>query len=452
MDRNQSSNQIDMLHGPLAKKILLMALPLAASSILQQLFNSADVAVAGRFAGSQALAAVGSNGSLITLFVNFFVGLSIGANVVIANFIGQKKLNQIHDVVHTVILFALIMGVAFVFVGQVIARPLLQFIDTPEDVLDLAVRYLRLYFIGMPFIALYNYGAAILRSIGDTKRPLYALIISGVINVCLNLLLVIVFRMGVAGVAVATVIANGISTTIILRALMQEKSEIRLNWRELRFEKRYMWMTVKVGAPAALQSMVFSFSNVCIQTGINSFGSAAVAGSSTGLNFESFTYFMVNSFAQATVTFTSQNFGAGSCDRCKRVYVLAMVEGVLLTSCMSAVFTIWGTPLVRLYTLDPEVIRFALTRMHHVMIIECLTASYEISGAALRGIGHSMLPALLTMIGSVGFRLVWLSTVFRRFHSFDMLMNVYPVSWVLTGTMVITAYFLIRRKEFRERM
>lgn len=452
MDRNQSSNQIDMLHGPLAKKILFMALPLAASSILQQLFNSADVAVAGRFAGSQALAAVGSNGSLITLFVNFFVGLSIGANVVIANFIGQKKLNQIHDVVHTVILFALIMGVAFVFVGQVIARPLLQLIDTPEDVLDLAVRYLRLYFIGMPFIALYNYGAAILRSIGDTKRPLYALIISGVINVCLNLLLVIVFRMGVAGVAVATVIANGISTTIILRALMQEKSEIRLNWRELRFEKRYMRMTVKVGAPAALQSMVFSFSNVCIQTGINSFGSAAVAGSSTGLNFESFTYFMVNSFAQATVTFTSQNFGAGSCNRCKRVYVLAMMEGVLLTSCMSAVFTIWGTPLVRLYTLDPEVIRFALTRMHHVMIIECLTASYEISGAALRGIGHSMLPALLTMIGSVGFRLVWLSTVFRRFHSFDMLMNVYPVSWVLTGTMVITAYFLIRRKEFRERV
>lgn len=452
MDRNQSSNQIDMLHGPLAKKILFMALPLAASSILQQLFNSADVAVAGRFAGSQALAAVGSNGSLITLFVNFFVGLSIGANVVIANFIGQKKLNQIHDVVHTVILFALIMGVAFVFVGQVIARPLLQLIDTPEDVLDLAVRYLRLYFIGMPFIALYNYGAAILRSIGDTKRPLYALIISGVINVCLNLLLVIVFRMGVAGVAVATVIANGISTTIILRALMQEKSEIRLNWRELRFEKRYMRMTVKVGAPAALQSMVFSFSNVCIQTGINSFGSAAVAGSSTGLNFESFTYFMVNSFAQATVTFTSQNFGAGSCDRCKRVYVLAMMEGVLLTSCMSAVFTIWGTPLVRLYTLDPEVIRFALTRMHHVMIIECLTASYEISGAALRGIGHSMLPALLTMIGSVGFRLVWLSTVFCRFHSFDMLMNVYPVSWVLTGTMVITAYFLIRRKEFRERV
>lgn len=450
--RDGIANKIDMLDGSLSRGIMLFALPLAASSILQQLFNSADVAVVGKFAGSKALAAVGSNATITALFVNIFVGLSVGANVVIAKYIGENKKNKIKDVVHTTMSFALISGLLVMLLGQIIARPILVAIDTPEKVLDMAVVYLRIYFAGMPCIVIYNYGAAVLRSIGDTKRPLYCLVASGVINVLLNLVFVIGLHMSVAGVALATTISNIISATIIVIILMRETSEIHLDIRSICIRKSALLSILKVGAPSAIQSAVFSISNVLIQTGINSFGEDAVAGSSTALNFEYFTFFMINAFAQACVTFTSQNYGAGKYNRCKKVCRLCMLEGMLLTILMSASFIVGIKFFVALYTSDAAVKKYAYIRMTHVMAIECLTGTYEISGGALRGLGHSMLPACLTVLGSVGFRILWLFTVFKRFYSFGMLMIVYPVSWVLTGTMVLIAYFYVKNKQDNQRV
>lgn len=442
----QKSNQIDMLHGSLIQKLLLFALPLAASSILQQLFNSADVAVVGRYAGSDALAAVGSNAPVIALFVNLFVGLSVGANVVIANYIGQRQTEKIQDVVHTVVLFGIISGVVMLILGQIIARPILMLIDTPPEVLDMAVLYLRIYFAGMPFIVVYNFGAAILRSIGDTKRPLYCLIISGVINVALNLLLVVVFHMGVAGVSIATDVANAVSAGIVLYALMHETEIIRLHLNQLKILKKPLLRVLRIGAPSAIQTSVFSLSNVCIQTGINSFGPDAVAGSSTALNFEYFTYYMISAFSQAAVTFTGQNYGAGQYDRCKRIFKWSMIEGMVITAIMSIIFILGRYFLVRFYTIDDAVIEYAMIRMIHVMAIEFMTGTYEISGASLRGMGYSVLPAILTVFGSCVFRLVWLYTVFQKEHTFAMLMNAYPASWIFTGTMMLVSYGIIRRK------
>lgn len=439
---------MDMLHGSIAKNVLLFSLPLAASSILQQLFNSADVAVVGRFAGSNALAAVGSNASMTALFVNIFVGLAVGANVVLANLIGQQKKQELEKVVHTIILFALLGGMFMLVLGQLLAHQIHQWIATPEEVQSLAVLYLRIYFLGMPFQVLYNFGAAILRSVGDTRRPMYCLFLSGTINVCLNLLLVIVFHLGVAGVAISTVTANAISAGMILYFLLHEEESIRLKPGRLRMDKKYLVRVLQVGAPASVQAAVFSLSNVCLQSGINSFGASAIAGSSTALNFEYFTYFMINSFAQAAVTFTSQNFGAGNMERCRKTFYICMTEGMLLTILMSLVFNIWGSFFAGLYTVDSVVIDYALIRMRHVMLLECLVGTYEISGSLLRGMGHSMLPAVITIFGSVVFRIIWLFTVFARWHSFQTLVNVYPVSWVLTGTVMLVVYYQVGVKRY----
>lgn len=443
------SGQMDMINGSLIKNILYFSLPLAASSILQQLFNSCDVAVVGRFAGSDSLAAVGSNAPVTALFVNIFVGLSVGANVVIAKYIGQQKKEKIQDVIHTVITFAIISGICMIFLGQLIARPILSIIDTPKEVLNLAVIYLRIYFAGMPFIILYNFGAAILRSVGNTKRPLYCLIISGVVNVCLNLFFVIVCHMGVAGVALATMIANCISSCIVIWSLTREDEMIRLHFDRLKIHKHALISVLKVGTPSSIQSGVFSLSNVIIQTGINSFGANATAGSSAALNFEYFTYFMASSFSTAAVTFVSQNYGAERYDRCKKACRVSMIEGMLLTMIMSGIFIAARYRWAGIYSTDEAVIEYAVIRMTHVMALEFMTASYEVTGAALRGIGYSLLPAMLTVLGSVCFRIVWLYTVFEEHHSFGMLMTVYPVSWVITGTMVITAYLIISRRVYR---
>lgn len=442
----QKTNRIDMLNGPIGKNLLLFALPIAVSSILQQLFNSADVAVVGRFAGNVALAAVGGNSSVIALFVNIFGGLAVGVNVLISSRIGQGDKHCVSRIVHTVMTFSILGGIAIAILGQFFARPLLEAIDTPESVLPLAVLYLRIYFAGMPFIVVYNFGAAILRSVGDTKRPMYCLIVSGIINVLLNLLFVIVFQMDVAGVAIATLIANAVSTGLLLYFLMHEDPMLRLRLRSLRIDGSDLKQVFKIGTPAAIQSAVFSLSNVIIQSGINSFGPDAVGGSSTGVNFEYFTYFVINAFAQATVTFVSHNHGAQKPERCKRILKLSMLEGMGLTALMSAVFVLWGEFFVSLYTPSAVVAEYALIRMKHVVTLEALTGTYEITGAALRGMGKSMLPAVLTVIGSVVFRIVWIYTVFEKWNTYAMLMNVYPCSWVLTGSMVIAAYLIIGRR------
>lgn len=439
--------QMDMIHGPMFYKILFFALPLAASSILQQLFNSADVAVVGRFAGSAALAAVGGNSPVINLLINMFVGLSIGANVIIANFIGQGREDKVKEAVHTVMSVALISGVSLLLIGIIIAKPILLMINTTSEVINLAVLYLRIYFLGMPFVMVYNFGAAILRSTGETRKPLYCLIISGIINILLNLLLVIVFHLSVAGVAIATVIADGVSAFLVVYFLSHSDDAIRLNIRELSLNKEIVVKVIKIGAPAGLQGVVFSLSNVFIQSAINGFGTHAMAGSSAGLNYEYFTYYMINAFNQTAVTFTSQNYGAKDLERCKRAFRISLVTGMALTLVMSFIFVGATDFFAGIYTNDPVAIKYAIIRMKHVTLLECLTGVYEISGGALRGMGHSLLPALLTVIGSCGFRVVWLYTVFKVVPTFTMLMNVYPVTWVITGTMVMTSYLIIRKRK-----
>ena len=449
MQKEKKANSMDMIHGSLWNKILLFALPLAASSILQQLFNSVDTAVVGRFASSQALAAVGSNSSLISLMINLFLGVSLGSNVVIAHYIGQGSEKNIKTAVHTAVLVAVLCGFFVLLFGQVIARPVLLLMGTPEDVINLAVLYLRIYLLGMPCIMLYDFGASILRSTGDSKRPLYALIAAGIINTILNLILVIGFGMGVSGVAIATVISNMVSSGIVLYILLHEQDPIRVELKQLSIVPKELKKILVIGIPAGLQGMMFSIANVCIQSAINSFGSNAIAGSAAALNFEFFAYFIVNAFAQTTVTFTSQNYGAGEVGRCKKIFRLNMVFSLIFCGMLSAVFVLGRGFFLRLYTIDEAVLVFATQRLLIATTLELLTSTYEISAGAMRGLGHSLLPAIITCVGSCLLRLVWIATACRLVHDFSLLMIIYPISWVITGTAMLTAYFCIRKKCFK---
>lgn len=438
--------QMDMLNGSLLDKLLLFALPLGASSILQALFNSADVAVVGRFAGSLAQAAVGCNASAINLLVNLFVGLSVGANAVIANYIGQKNERRVQETVHTVILLALYSGVIFMVLGQVIARPVLLLMNTPQDVLTPAILYLKIYFVGMPFIMLYNFGSAVLRSKGDTRRPLYALMLSGVINVILNLFLVITFKLGVAGVAIATVASNVISAGMVMHFLMTEEMPFRLSLKKLTFEKKVLARVLRIGLPAGIQGVVFPISNMCIQAGINSFGASAIAASTAALNFEYFSYYVINAFASAAVTFTSQNYGAGKKERCRKVFWLCMACSVLISGSLIVVFMLGRNSLIRIYTVDEAVIALALARMVHVLTLEWIPTAYEVPASAMRGLGYSVMPAVITILGTCLFRIVWIMVVFAKVGTFTILMDVYPVSWIVTGAAMMAAYFVVWKK------
>lgn len=440
-----------MLNGPLAGPIILFALPLALSSMLQQLFNAADTAVVGRFASSQAMAAVGSNSSVINLVVALFVGLSVGTNVVIASLIGRGRKDEIPTAVHTAVVVALISGVLLLFVGIGIARPILTLMNTPEDVLDLAVLYLRIYFLGMPFIMLYNFGAAILRSKGDSTRPVYALICGGVLNVLLNLLLVIVFHLHVIGVASATVTSNLVSSFLVMWFLLHEEDEFRLNPKNLQIHRGYLMQMIRIGLPAGLQGVVFSLSNTVIQSGVNSFGSSASAGSAAALNFEIIAYYIVNSFNQATVTFTSQNYAAGKYDRVKKVFRLAILFTVIGAGTLDFLFIAGRHFTLSLFTTDPEVFKYAVIRFTHILAFQWMVSSYEISGSAMRGMGYSMTPTVITIFGTCVFRIFWVLTLFPRHRDFGFLLYVYPASWLITGFMVLLAYFLVCRKAMPER-
>ncbi len=439
-------NQIDMLHGSLLDKILIFSLPLAASMILQQLFNSADVAVVGRFDSPQAMAAVGSNGAAINLMVNLFVGLSIGTNVIVAKYIGKNEKQKIHDAVHTSITLALISGFILLVWGLSVARPILTLMNTPEDIIDLAVVYFRVYFIGMPFIMLYNFGSAVLRSKGDSKRPLWCLALGGVINVILNLIFVIAFHMSVVGVALATVISNIVSAFMIMYYLMNEEAPFTFRFRELCIRKIYVSQILRIGVPAGLQGMLFSISNVTIQSAINSLGSYASAGSAAALNFDFLTFYVVAAFTQAAVTFTSQNFGAGYYDRCRSVFNLTMSAGLFFTGLACLVCYIWRIEILSLYSLNPEVLHYGEVRMIHAVAFLWMCNIYEVSGGCLRGMGYSMLPSVLVLIGCCVLRIIWVYTVFRIYHSFTFLMDVYPVSWTITGTATMISYYYVRRK------
>lgn len=443
----RKTNQLDMLHGPLLSKIILFALPLMVTSTLQQIFNATDVAVVGQFAGSQALAAVGSNSPIINLIINLLIGLSMGANVVIANYIGQGRKDRIKDTVHTAILISLIGGVAFGVLGIFVSRPMLVAMGSPDDVIDLATLYLRIFFAGLPMMSLYNFCSSIMRSKGDTMRPLIALAISGVINVGLNLLLVAVFHMSVAGVAIATVTANTISAIMLVVMLVKEEGEFHLDFRKLRLHRDHFKRILQIGVPSGVQGMVFSLSNVFIQSAVNSFGSAAIAGSSAALTFEYFAYFALNAFVQAAMTFTSQNYGALEMKRCRDVYLRCMICGVIAVVICNSAFFFGRVFFIGLFTDSAEVAEWGYTRMACVLIFQWIALSYEVSAAAMRGMGHSTLPALITVIGTCLLRIAWVFTVFPKSHSFELLMHIYPITWTVTGIAMLIAYFVIRHKE-----
>lgn len=440
------TKEMDMLHGGLAGKLILFAIPLAFSGILQQLFNSADVAVVGRFAGSAALAAVGSCVALVGIFVNLIIGLAVGPNAALANLIGQGQRNRISGMVHTILTFGMILGVVLMGLGFLTARTVLEASGTPESVINEALLYIRIYFIGIPFMTIYNFGAAILRSYGDTKRPMYYLVLSGTVNVILNLVFVICFGLGVEGVAISTTISNMLSTALVLVHLHGKEDEFQFRFHKMHIEWKDLKRVLMIGIPAGIQGAIFSVSNVFIQSGINSFGEDAIAGSSLALNFEYFTYDIANAFAQAAVTFTSQNFGAGNLKRCKKIFWLCMLFGMGFTEILSIVFMIWDDFFVSIYTISDAVVVYGLIRMHHVCSLEGLTATYEVESAALRGMGKSLEPSIITILGTVVFRMIWLVTIFKWIPTYDMLMNVYIASWVFTGGLIFIVYVLYMRK------
>ncbi len=435
----------DMTEGPFLKKILLFALPLAASSVLQLLFNAADVVVVGRFAGSAALAAVGSNGSLINLLVNLFVGLSVGSNVVAARAFGARDAKAVSKTVHTSILISFIGGVILAVVGVLCARTLLEWMSSPADVIDLAALYLRIYFVGMPVMMIYNFGSALLRAIGDTRRPLICLAISGLLNIVLNLVFVINFHMSVAGVALATVISQALSAVMVLIILIREEGPLHLDLRELRIWPDVLRQILQIGVPAGIQGTLFSFSNVIIQSGINSFGSTVVAGSSAASNIESFIYVSMNSCHQACVTFTSQNVGARREENISRVLRCSMASVIGIGLVLGIGATLAGAPLLSIYSTDAAVIAAGLRRMRVICSAYALCGIMDVWVGSLRGMGYSILPMLVSLIGSCLFRILYIATVFAAFHSEPVLYLCYPISWLLTLTAHAVCYAVVRR-------
>lgn len=432
--------KIDMLSGSLFKKILLFSIPLVASGVLQQSFNAVDVVVVGRYCSHQALAAVGSNGAIINILINLFIGVSVGANVVISNYIGRKNEVGIRRAVATSMAIAIGSGFFLLVLGSLLSRPILEMMNTPVDVIDLASAYLRIYFLGMPFMMVYNFGAAILRSMGDTRRPFYSLVVSGIVNTLLNLLLVICFDMGVQGVAIATVTANVINAGFVMCWLLRESEPFRVRLSEIRLHATQARQMLQIGIPAGLQGMVFSIANIFIQSAINRYGSNAVAGSAAALNYEVYCYFIMTAFCQAAVAFVSQNYGAGLYDRCRRAFRLCMIMSIVGVGLANLVIVWQDRFFLGIFSSDPTVIEYGITRLHYVLMLQFIASSYEISGSALRGLGYSMTPMVLTVFGTCVLRLIWIYTVCVSDSDFGLLMSIYPITWVITGTSVYIAY------------
>lgn len=440
------SYEMDMCNGPLFGKILLFAVPLMLSGILQLLFNAADIVVVGRFAGSQALAAVGSTSSLINLLINVFVGLSVGANVLVARYYGGQKDKDVSETVHTAITTSIISGLFLVILGVAAARPLLELMGTPEDVLDQSVLYMRIYFAGMPVLMLYNFGSAILRAVGDTRRPLYFLFAAGVVNVCLNLIFVVGLHMGVDGVGWATVISEHISAFLVVKSLMKAPGSMRLDLKKLKIHKKKLKQIVKVGLPAGMQGAIFSISNVLIQSSVNSFGSIAMAGNTASSNVEGFVYTAMNAVYQTNLSFTSQNLGGGKYARINRtLYIcLGVVTGVGIALGAGAV--LGGRSLLHIYSSDPEVIRYGMLRMTIICSTYFLCGIMDCMVGSLRGMGYSVVPMFVSLAGACGFRVIWVFTVFAAYRSLDVLYISYPVSWAITATAHMLTFRKIRRR------
>lgn len=446
MFRTHAHRTMDMTEGPLFTKVLFFALPIMLSGILQLIFNAADTIVVGRFAGNEALAAVGSVGSLNNMIISLFIGLSVGVNVLVARFTGSRDGESVSETVHTAVLLSLIGGVVLAVIGFVLAHPLLTLMGSPEDVIDLAVLYVRIIFLGMPVQMLYNFCAAVLRAVGDTKRPLYFLTIAGVINAVLNLIFVIAFHMSVAGVALATIISQAVSAVLVVHSLMLMDGPTHLNLRRLHINGKMLAQIIRIGLPAGIQSSVFSLSNVVIQSSVNSFGSIVIAGNAAAMNVGNFVYQAMNTFQQAITCFAGQNIGARKPARIIRSMVVCLFWAFSFGVVLGLLSCVFGRPLLSLYTGDPAVISAGLERLYIVCGPYFLCGIMDVMTGVLRGVGYSLLPMVVSLLGACAFRILWVMTVFAAAPTMTCLMISYPVSWALTFAVLALIFALLWKK------
>ena len=427
-------NQLDMTRGPVFKELIIFSVPLILSGVLQLLFNAADVIVVGRFAGDNSLAAVGSTSSFINLMLNLFIGLSIGSSVVSANYFGAGKIRELQNTVHTSMLLSVYSGIGLTILGIVFARPILLMMQAPREVLVLAVLYLRIYFAGISATVIFNFGSALLRAKGDTKRPLYILMVAGVINVILNLVFVICFHMDVAGVALATVISQIFAAVFVVVLLMREEDGFKMEFKKLKIHKYILFRIIKIGLPAGFQGMMFSISNMVIQSSVNSFGPVVIAGSSAGINIEGFVYLAMNGFSQGALTFTSQNMGAGQKDRIKKLVFVSLLTVLVVGEGLGFLVVFFARQILGIYSQNPLVIEAGIRRLTVICSTYALCGIMDTLSNIIRGIGHSLLPMIVCIIGVCVFRIVWLSTIFLTpaFHTEFIIFVSYPISWAVT--------------------
>ncbi len=451
MSKANKKYEIDMTEGPLLPKILLFSIPLMISSVLQLLFNAADIVVVGQFSGDETLgancvAAIGSTGAVINMLLSVFMGLSVGVNVLAARYFAAKQKREMKETVQTTVALALIGGVIIAVIGILASKPILEMMGSPEEVIDLSALYMRIYFIGMPVTLLYNFGAAILRATGDTRRPLYYLMNAGVVNVILNLIFVMGLHMHVAGVALATILAQAMSAFLIVKALVKTEEMYKLDLKKIKIYPDKARRIIRVGLPAGLQGTIFSFSNVLIQSSINEFGSVAMAGSAAAANIEGFVYMAMNSVYQACVSFTSQNVGANKPDRIGKVLRTCLVVVFIVGAAMGNIFNLFGSRLVSIYTSEPATIQYGVQRMAVICTLYFLCGCMDVICGSLRGMGYSTVPMIVSIIGACGLRIVWILTIFRIYHDLTVLYVSYPVTWFITASAHLISYFIIKKK------
>ena len=442
----KSKYEIDMCNGTLMDKLIVFAVPLMISGVLQLMFNAVDIIVVGRYSGSQSLAAVGSTTALINIFTNLFIGISLGANVLAARFYAAGRDEEMSETVHTAIMVALISGVVMALVGFGLSRKALELMGSPEDVIDLSTLYMRIYFLGMPFFMLYNYGAAILRAVGDTRRPLLFLIVAGIVNAVLNVILVVKFHMAVEGVAIATVVSQFISCVLVLWCLWKSESSYQLRFSKLRINASYLGQIFQVGVPAGIQSVVINFSNALLQSSVNSFGSTAMAGYTAANNLLGFLYAAVNSVTQACMSFTSQNLGVKKFERMDRVLMDCGIISLAIAGTVGTTFYLFGPEILQIYTKEPDVIQAGMEIISITTIPYFLCGIMDLIPGSLRGMGRSGVPMVLSIIGTVGTRIVWIYGVFPRYRSLFILFISYPVSWIITISLQVVCFLLVRKQ------
>lgn len=436
----KSNDMSDLLHGSIWRKVLIFVLPLALTSVLQQLFSAADVAVLGTFVGKNSMAAVGSNSPVLGLMINMFIGISVGANVIMSRFTGAQDREGVGRAAHTAVILALFSGITIAIVGNIIANPIVDILGVPEDIAPLSVRYLRILFGGMPFIMLYDFESAIFRSQGDTRTPLICLAFSGVVNVALNIFFVVVMRMDVEGVALATVLADALSAALLFYFLKKHSGSVQIHLNRLRIDKKITWNILRIGIPSGMQGMVFSISNLLIQSAINSLGTDAMAGTTAAFNIEIMAYFISNAFGQAAVTFVGQNHGASNYRRCKDVVKQTLILNWISMIIFGVSVIVFGREMLSLFNDDMAVIKFGYIRLVILMAGEVLNSTIETLSGGMRGYGYSLSPAIVTLLGVCGFRIIWIYTFFKFNPTWINLMLVYPVSWAVTASMMVIAY------------